>query len=323
MTLRLGLIYGGNSPEHDISFRSFQSIQEMMNREKYLLIPIKIEREGHFDINLLHEIDLAFPILHGPNGEDGTIQGMLKLLNIPIVGPPHSFCTIAMDKDLTKRLLSFSHLPTANWITLKSRSDYAFEEVVEKLSLPFFVKPAHMGSSLGVSKVYSKAAFEEALKKAFEIDSKVIIEEEIKGREIECGILGSKNPKASCLGEIILPKDSYYSYELKYVSSERVQFAIPAKIDSSLTEAIRSAALKAYDVLGGAGMARIDFLVKESGEFYINEVNPIPGFTSISLYPKMWKESGLGFQSLLEELISSSQIRKNREGRTQHVAELL
>ncbi len=250
------------------------------------------------------KIDVVFPILHGPFGEDGTIQGFLKTLGIPFIGPDVLGSAVNMDKDVSKRLFQQAGLPTAEFLVFKNKDKgkISFAKISTNLGLPFFVKPANLGSSVGISKVKNKDDFQKAIREAFLYDSKIIIEEEIRSKEIECAILGNENPKASVLGEII-PTHDFYSYDAKYLDVDGAKMSIPAKIDKQVAKKIQRMAIEAFEVLCCRGMGRVDFFLTKDNKIFVNEINTIPGFTPKSMYPKLWEVSGLGYAKLIDELI--------------------
>jgi len=248
------------------------------------------------------EVDVVFPILHGPLGEDGTVQGMLKLMGVPFVGAGVLGSAIGMDKDVMKRLLREAEIPVANFVVLRVEDKVTLEEVKEEIGIPFFVKPANLGSSVGVSKVKQKEDYEKAISEAFLYDTKVLCEEYIKGREIECSVLGNENPIASVPGEIVL-HDEFYSYSTKYIDENGAELAIPAKLPKSVAKSIQEMAILAFKALECSGMARVDFFLTSGGGIFVNEINTIPGFTRISMYPKLWEQSGISYSELCEKLI--------------------
>lgn len=250
------------------------------------------------------KIDVVFPILHGPYGEDGTIQGLLKLANIPFVGAGVLGSAIGMDKDVMKRLLNQARIPTANFIVINKGQKILSAEVVRKLGLPLFVKPANLGSSVGVSKVKNKDQLKKALAKAFQFDGKVLIESFVPGREIECSVLGNENPIASAVGEII-PQHGheFYSYDAKYIDPDGALLKIPVKLPRHILKKIQQMAIATFKALCVEGMARVDFFLKSNGEVIVNEVNTLPGFTNISMYPKLWEASGISQTELIDRLI--------------------
>jgi D-alanine-D-alanine ligase len=256
----------------------------------------------------------VIPVLHGPNGEDGTIQGLFRLLGVPFVGSDVLGSAICMDKDVMKRLLRDAGIRQANFCVYRDDQKIDFAEVVKKLGLPFFVKPCNLGSSVGISKVHVADEFEKAVAEAFLHDRKVIIEEAIKGRELECAVLGNGEPKASVVGEII-PHHEFYSYEAKYLDENGASLEIPAKLPESISDEVRRLAIKAYQVLECADLARVDFFLSEKNEIYLNEVNTFPGFTSISMYPMMWEKSGLSYADLIENLIQFAHARHKKNAR--------
>jgi D-alanine-D-alanine ligase len=262
-------------------------------------------------------IDVAFPVLHGPYGEDGSVQGLLKLANIPFVGASVMGSAVGMDKDVMKRILRDARIPIADFISFnKSQiSKIYFDRIKEKLGIPLFVKPANLGSSVGVSKVTNENEFKEAIKKAFQFDRKIIVEECIPGREIECAVLGNDSPVASIPGEIKSIKQchSFYSYEAKYTDESGAVLEIPALLDDETIEKIKLTAIKAFKVLCCEGMARVDFFLNTSNELVVNEINTIPGFTKNSMYPKLWEASGITYTDLISELIELAIQRHEEE----------
>lgn len=250
----------------------------------------------------LPRIDVVFPLIHGAFGEDGSLQGLLRMLAIPFVGPDVLGSAACMDKDVTKRLLHEAGIDVAPSVVLTRGQLARFDEVVIKLGLPMFIKPASQGSSVGVSKVIDEAGFIAALALAFEFDHKVLIEQGLVGREVECAVLGNRQPQASVCGEVIA-NDEFYAYDTKYLNGDQARIAIPAELAPELSDQVREVALRAYRVLECAGLARVDFFVTEARDIIINEVNTIPGFTSISMYPKLWQASGLTYAGLIDRLI--------------------
>ncbi len=250
----------------------------------------------------LPRIDVVFPLIHGAFGEDGSLQGLLRLLAIPFVGPDVLSSAACMDKDVTKRLLRDAGIAVAPFVVVSRGESVAFATVAAELGLPMFVKPASQGSSVGVSKVTDEASYMAALSLAFEFDHKVLIETGIVGREVECAVLGNRQPQVSVCGEVIA-NDEFYAYDTKYLNGDQARIAIPAELAADLSDEVRDVALRAYQVLGCAGLARVDFFVTETRDIIINEVNTIPGFTSISMYPKLWQASGVSYPELIDRLI--------------------
>ncbi|HFK5793090.1 TPA: D-alanine--D-alanine ligase [Enterobacter asburiae] len=252
----------------------------------------------------LAQIDVVFPIVHGTLGEDGSLQGMLRMANLPFVGSDVLGSAACMDKDVTKRLLRDAGLNIAPFVTLTraNRDKHSFAQISGELGLPLFVKPANQGSSVGVSKVTSEAEFTQAVRLAFEFDHKVVVEQGIKGREIECAVLGNDFPQASTCGEVVLNSD-FYSYDTKYIDDKGAQVVVPADIDPAINDKIRAIAIRAYQALGCCGMARVDVFLTPDNEVVINEINTLPGFTNISMYPKLWQASGLSYPELITRLI--------------------
>jgi D-alanine-D-alanine ligase len=265
-------------------------------------------------------LDVVFPILHGPFGEDGTVQGLLKLADIPFVGADVLGSAIGMDKDVMKRLLRDAGIKIGNFFTLKDHEQIpAFASVEVVLGRPFFVKPSNMGSSVGISKVHEEGEYAAALKYAFQYDHKIIIEEYIRGREIECSVLGNEEPIASEAGEVI-PSHEFYSYDAKYLDENGAALEIPARLGTQTKKRIKELAIKTFQVLCCEGLARVDFFLKDNDEVFVNEINTIPGFTKISMYPKLWEASGISYSDLITRLIelAVSRFERNRFLKTEH-----
>lgn len=305
--LKIAVLYGGKSAEHDVSVESAKNVMAVMDKKKYIILPIEIDRQGEKHAILAGEMknaDVIFPVLHGSYGEDGTIQGLCKLLDKPFVGCGVLGSAIGMDKETTKRLLREAGIPVAEFVTIYNYPTTIadWKKIKKELGMPVFVKPANSGSSVGISKAKNEKQFREAVKLAFTHDNKVLIEEYIKGREIECAVLGNENPIASTLGEVI-PKHEFYSYEAKYIDPNGAILEIPAKIPKKLADKIQKLAIKTFKTLYCEGMARVDFFLKENGDILVNEINTIPGFTKISMYPKLWGTSGVSYSKLIDKLI--------------------
>ena len=247
-------------------------------------------------------IDVVFPLIHGSSGEDGSLQGLLRLMGIPCVGPDVLGSAVCMDKDVTKRLLRDAGISIAPFVVLQRGETLDFLSVSAQLGLPLFVKPASQGSSVGVSKVSDESSYAAALALAFDYDNKVLIEQGIVGREVECAVLGNDRPQVSVCGEVVA-NDEFYAYDTKYLNDGQARIAIPADLPTDLSDEVREVALQAYRVLGCAGLSRVDFFVTQAREIIINEVNTLPGFTSISMYPKLWQASGLSYPELIDRLI--------------------
>jgi D-alanine-D-alanine ligase len=354
--LRVGIIFGGKSAEHEVSLQSAKNIIEAIDKSKYEVLLMGIDKKGRWHLNddstfLLNgdnpkliqlnrsnegvalvpgetsnqvmnasswqsvgAVDIAFPVLHGPLGEDGTVQGLLKLANIPFVGASVLGSAVSMDKDVAKRLLRDAGISIAKFVTYQrsSMGNIHFEDVQRELSLPFFVKPANLGSSVGVRKVNDLSEFDQAIHEAFQYDNKILIEEFIQGREIECSVLGNDHPVASVPGEI-LPQHDFYSYEAKYIDESGAALDIPASLPNDIVSKLQETAIKAFKTLCCEGMARVDFFLKEDGEIIVNEINTIPGFTKISMYPKLWQASGLSYKELINKLLDLALERFQRE----------
>ncbi len=343
---------GGKSAEHEVSLQSARNIVNALDRNKYKVVPIGIskdgkwlkykdtdfldntenpkkiklkkngkkvsfslERPGYLDVQggKTEKIDVVFPVLHGPYGEDGSVQGYLKLVGVPFVGASVLGSAVGMDKDIMKRLLNEAGINNARCIVVRESEDVSYNKIKTKLGKILFIKPANLGSSVGVSKVRNEKEFKTALKEAFMYDKKVLIEEMIEGRELECAILGNATPVASVVGEVILKAD-FYSYDAKYIDPEGASTKIPAdNLDKSIVKKIQNIAINTYKTLGCEGLGRVDVFLKQSGEVYVNEINTLPGFTAISMYPKLFAESGLPVTPLLDKLINLAVERYNLE----------
>lgn len=258
-------------------------------------------------------VDVVFPILHGPYGEDGTIQGLLKLANIPFVGAGVLGSAVGMDKDVMKRLLRDARLPIGPFVTLHSHEPVPdFKTVSGQLGLPVFVKPANLGSSVGISKVSGASAYPSAIRRAFSYDRKILIEANIEGREIECSVLGNDNPIASLPGEVISSHD-FYSYDAKYIDEKGAELKIPADLSPEDTRRIQQMAVATFKTLSCEGLARVDFFLTEDHVILVNEINTIPGFTAISMYPRLWEASGISYSELIDRLIQLAFERFDKE----------
>jgi len=353
--INVGILFGGKSVEHEVSLQSAKNVVAALDKNKYNVHLIGIDKEGKWHlyeekdylvdaedpeaialgskkdiVELLHEpktcfgpIDVIFPILHGSFGEDGTVQGFLKLANIPFVGPDVTGAAIGMDKDVMKRLIREANIPTTEFFTLHQheRHLWPFEKVVKKISLPFFVKPASSGSSIGIHKVNKQEQFDEAVEKAFNYDRKILIEKAVVGREIECSLLGNEYPIVSLPCEIV-PSGEFHSYASKYVDPEGAEFIIPVELKPDELSRVQKTALDAYKVLCCEGFARIDLFLKPDGEVLFNEINTIPGLTNMSPYNKMWEATGLPFPELLDRLIQLALDRFEKQKRLQTTYEV-
>ncbi len=345
--LNVCILFGGISPEHAVSLRSAESVLNNLDPEKYNILPVGITREGKWylfgskDYSLLPEsrweecsenqpvaispvrgqgllrfegdstvreqIDVVYPVLHGENGEDGAVQGLLQLAGIPFVGPGVAASAVSMDKTLTKLVVDQAGLPQAAWHLVRSkelehRMDTILSQLEERFCYPMFIKPAGTGSSVGVSKAQDREALRTALENAAKYDAKILVEEFIHGREVEVAVMGNDSPMASICGEIDSGAD-FYDYDAKYITDTSVAY-IPARISEEVAEQVRDTAVKIYTALGCKGLSRVDFFVTYEGERVVfNEINTLPGFTSISMYPKLFDASGIPFGQLLDELL--------------------
>lgn len=349
--IRIGVVFGGKSGEHDVSILSARSVVENIDTDKYEVLPIGIDKTGTWHVGLgaynalgapiptklleagtkeevsaddvetllpivqdvvmpteaVASIDVIIPVLHGPFGEDGTVQGLFELLNIPYVGAGVLASAVGMDKAMMKVAFAQAGLKQCKHeVVLRShfeKDTNAVIERVEKLGYPCFVKPANMGSSVGISKASNREELIQALKLASRYDRKLIVEEAVDAREIEVAVLGNDDPRASVPGEIISGNDAFYDYDAKYISGTSTM-VIPADLTPEKAEEVRRLALVAFQAIDGSGLSRVDFFLdRKSGEFLINEINTFPGFTQFSMYPKMWEATGLTYNELLEQLV--------------------
>ncbi len=263
-------------------------------------------------------VDMVFPVLHGTDGEDGSIQGLLKAMDIPMIGTGVAGSAMSMSKLVAKRLLKEAGIPVNKFLFsyFSDKKQFTFEEVEKELGLPFMVKAANLGSSVGVSKVKSKDDFEKAVTDSFNFDDCVLFEEFIEGREIECAILGNDPVHASMPGEIIISsKYDFYTFDAKYVDGEAVSIDVPANIETSLAEKIRTVSIKSYQALGCEDFSRVDLFLTKRGEVFVNEINTIPGFTNSSMFPMMWKERGISFSELITKLAGLAEARYKKSKR--------
>jgi len=345
--LSVCVLFGGISPEHEVSLRSAESVLNNMDSEKYNIFPVGITREGDWilyggkdysqlptgqwrshpdnrraaispvrgqgllsfegDCVVRERIDVVFPVLHGENGEDGAMQGLLQLAGIPYVGPHVAASAVSMDKTLTKLVADNAKIPQAAWQLvrreeLRSHMDHVLDTVERCFSYPVFVKPAGTGSSVGVSKARDREALRTALLSAAEYDEKILVEEFIRGREVEVAVMGNANPVASVCGEIDSGAE-FYDYDAKYVTDTSTAY-IPARIPEDVAEVVRESAVKVYSAIGCQGLSRVDFFVTyDDNRVVFNEINTLPGFTSISMYPKLFGASGIPYSQLIDELL--------------------
>ncbi len=306
MKLRVAVLYGGRSGEHEVSLRSAESIIAAMDPAKYEIVRLFITKEGKWEPRPIlpepganPDIDVVFPVLHGTFGEDGTVQGLLELAGLPYVGPGVLASSVSMDKDVMKRLCREKGLPVVECAVLwRGRLDFE-----NPFGYPVFVKPANLGSSVGISKAANADQLKQAIELAAEYDRKVIVERGIIGREFECAVLGNESPCASLPCEV-LPSRDFYDYEDKYLLN-KAETVVPANLPAGLTAEIRRLAIACYQAVECEGMSRVDFLLESAtGRLYINEINTIPGFTSISMYPKMWEATGVPYAELIDRLIA-------------------
>ena len=345
---KVAILYGGRSVEHGVSVNSARNIFEFINKERFEPLPIGITKSGQWyltsgvtkDIEqgkalglildaqspgfiLLSsgyriKADIIFPVLHVTDGEDGSIQGLIKAMDIPMVGTGVLGSSISMNKIIAKRLLKAAGLPVTKFLAYRytQQADIDFKEVKKELGLPFMVKSASLGSSVGVSKVKNEEGFKKAIEESFRYDDSLLIEEFITGREIECALLGNAPPEASYPGEIVINKKyEFYTFDAKYVDPEAVRIDVPADLNKKTAEKIREVCIKAYQALHCEDFSRVDLFLTEDGSIYINEINTIPGFTNSSMYPMMWKERGVSFTDLISRLLDLAEERYDRSKR--------
>ncbi|MGZ4163316.1 MAG: D-alanine--D-alanine ligase [Tumebacillaceae bacterium] len=362
--IRIGVVFGGKSGEHDVSILSARSVVDNLNPDKYEILPIGIDKAGTWHTGIgaynalgapippkllatgttdeevsaeeaqsllpvaqdvvmptqaVASIDVVIPVLHGPLGEDGTVQGLFELLNIPYVGAGVLASAVGMDKAMMKTAFAQAGLKQCKHeVVLRShfeKDPMSVVDRVEQLGYPCFVKPANMGSSVGISKATNRDELHEALKTAAKFDRKLIVEEAVDGREIEVAVLGNDNPQASVPGEIISGNDEFYDYDAKYISGTSTM-VIPAELTPEQADEVRKLALIAFQAIDGSGLSRADFFLdRKTGEFLINEINTFPGFTQYSMYPKMWEATGLPYDQLLETLVQLALERHEDKNR--------
>ncbi len=357
MKTRVGVLYGGKSPEHQVSLSTAMAVMNAIDPHKFDVIPIYITPEGQWikgeqltgpieEIKQLQftsaatalipvslnqvpaadsaaagneeMIDVIFPLLHGPNGEDGTVQGLLEILNIPYVGNGVLASAVGMDKVMMKNLFAQAGLRQAKYIAVtkydwQKSGETVYDRIEQELGYPCFVKPANAGSSVGISKCKQRGDLKAAFIEAFQYDRKIIIEEAIVGREIEIGVIGNDEPICSVVGEIV-PKKEFYDYEAKYEDGQ-TELIIPADVTKEQYETIKQMAITAFQALDLSGLARVDFFLAEDGAVYINEVNTMPGFTPYSMFPLLWQHSGVPYPELIERLIALA-LERHQEKQT-------
>lgn len=348
MKKKICVIFGGESTEYEVSLRSAYSVISNLDKNTYDIITVGIRKDGKWflyegdydcipsdrwysdnlcEVSIVHgskesalaifnpdgtykkvQFDVAFPVLHGKNGEDGTIQGLFELAGIKYVGMGVIASSVGMDKTFTKIIFKNAGIPQANWITIAKHEliklDEKMQDAEAKLAYPMFVKPANAGSSIGIGKAKNKDELKACIEEAFKFDRKVLVEEFLTGHEVECAVLGNRgNVKASCVGEIVASQE-FYTYDAKYSADSTSELYIPAKLEEKYSEKVRENAIKAFEALDGKGLSRVDFFVdEEKGKFWINEINTLPGFTSISMYPKLFEASGIPYGELLTQLV--------------------
>ena len=332
MKTKLGVIYGGMSSENEVSKVSASYVLNNLDKDKYDIYPIYIDKDGNWFyeekeidnyINFLKDMDVLFPVLHGLYGEDGTIQGLFELIKKPYVGCKVLGSALGMDKIYAKTIFKSAGINVAPYVYVKKLNDkyilvdkhfneeiLSIEDIIpkieEEINYPIFIKPSNQGSSVGITKAHNRKELTEGLIDAFNYDRKILLEEGINGREVECGVLGNEEVIASSVGEVIVKTDEFYSYDAKY-KDETTITEIPASISKELSDEIRKLAIKAFKAIDGKGLSRVDFFIeKDTNKIIINEINTLPGFTSISMYPKLFDNVGIKYSELLDKLIELS-----------------
>lgn len=323
--LKIAVVFGGKSVEHEVSLKSAFNIYSALDKKKYIVELVSIDKSGvwrkekdvvvntkspKIDFNNFKP-DVVFPIIHGAGGEDGTIQGFLKILNIPFVGCDVLASIVSFDKDYTKRILNEKKILNSKYLLATTENKIDFKKAKKELGLPMFIKPSCSGSSVGVSKVTNEKEYVKAYKDAFMFDHKILIEEAIVGRELECAVLGNEGARASCVGEVITTS-TFYSYDAKYLDANASRTEIPAQISKKEELKIQKIAIDTYRALSCEGLSRVDVFLKKNGEVVVNEVNTMPGFTNISMYPKLWEKSGISYSKLIDELINLALKREEK-----------
>ena len=347
--ISVAILYGGRSVEHGVSVNSARNICEYIDQKKYTVVPVGITEQGKWHLTktvskdikagiplTIHldpqkpyllagskkiKLDIAFPLLHGTDGEDGSVQGLFKSLGLPIVGTGVLGSSLSMNKMIAKRILKDAGIPVTDFIPMGffDSSKPTFEQVQQTLGLPFMVKSSSLGSSVGVTKVKSKGEFGKAIKEAFRYDHELLFERYVQGRELECAILGNQPPKASMPGEIIISKDyEFYTFDAKYVDESAVTIEVPAKLSKDQITQIRNLSIRAFQALKCEDYARVDLFLSDKGDMYVNEINTIPGFTNSSMFPMMWRERGISFSELITTLITLALDRHHAYGRIEH-----
>jgi D-alanine-D-alanine ligase len=347
---KVAILYGGRSVEHAVSVNSAKNIFEYIDKDLFEPVPIGISKTGQWfltngvskeieqgkSLGLMldpvnpgfvllasgerFKVDIIFPVLHGTDGEDGSVQGLIKTMDVAMVGTGVLGSAMAMNKIIAKRLMRQAGLPVTDFVTFRfaEKDKITFTSVSKKLGTPFMVKSASLGSSVGVTKVKNKNDFKKAIDEAFKYDDEILIEQFVVGREIECAVLGNNPPEASYPGEIVISKNyEFYTFDAKYVDPNAVQIHVTAKLTKAVAEKIRAVSVKAYEALHCEDFSRVDLFLDKKGKIYINEINTIPGFTNSSMYPMMWKERGVGFSDLITRLLNLAQERYDRSKRVE------
>ena len=368
--LRIGLIFGGRSGEHEVSIRSARAVIEAMDATKYEVVPVAITKEGNWlapaaaaellpvttqrllsshtrngkkeDVTIVGDpsraglvrlstnsgsaepIDVVFPVLHGTYGEDGTLQGLLEMAAVPFVGCGTLASSCGMDKVTMKALFKQAGLPICGhtWFLRsewESDKDKVSRRVTRSIGFPAFVKPANLGSSVGVSKATDRASLAKAINLAARYDRKIVVEEAVDGRELECAVIGNDEPQASLPGEYVIHDEAarFLDYTEKYSSTGNVEFVVPAKVSKATVKRIQQMAVKAYQAIDGAGLSRVDFFLQGDGDLLVNEINTLPGLTDVSGFPKMWKASGIPFPRIIDQLIEFAIERHHERARNE------
>jgi D-alanine-D-alanine ligase len=366
--LRIGVIFGGRSGEHEVSIRSARAVIDALDTSKYEVVPIAITKSGNWlapaisarllpkgtqhrlaasvlgqnkkDVSVIGDpsrkglarldsgrterLDVVFPVLHGTFGEDGTIQGLLEMAAVPFVGCGTLASSCGMDKVTMKALFREAGLPICayNWFLrseFEREPEKVLRRVIKHIGFPAFVKPANLGSSVGVSKATEKKSLTEAIELAARYDRKIIVEEAVEGRELECAVMGNDNPQASLPGEYVIHQESarFLDYAEKYSSTGNVEFVVPARVSKAVMKKIQKMAVEAYKAIDGSGLSRVDFFLKPEGQLLVNEINTLPGLTDVSGFPKMWEATGMPFPHVIDQLIELAIERHRERGRNE------
>ncbi len=343
--LNVGVLFGGRSVEHEISLKSATNVLKNIDRSVYNVFPIGIDKKGAWHLGMTPDqpfaptgnvqlnvdpsdpfllntdtqeavrLQVVFPVLHGTDGEDGSVQGLLKILRLPCVGVDVLGASVTMNKVITKHLLEANHIPVAKYLAFRKdqKEEITFQAVKEHLGLPCIAKPANLGSSVGVTKITDESSFKTAIAEGFKYDNLLLIEEFVVGRELECGIIGNEDTRASYAGEVIInPKHAFYTFEAKYVDPEGAKIQVPADLPESTHQEMMAHCVAAFKALQCNDFARADLFYTNDGRVLVNEINAIPGFTDVSMFPSLWAHSGISYPALINQLIAMAMKRSQQ-----------